>query len=121
VHRVRADGRDTASEGGGDLQIHAGVASRAGEQVRDRRPVPGGRNGPASQGGTAAEGVPRVRDAVRQDPADGGAQQVPPPGHGGWQQPKMSPAISWVMFVRIKVTAMATDSYRPITAGLPPA
>jgi hypothetical protein len=37
-----------------------------------------------------------------------------------WEQPKMSPAISWVMFVRIKVTTMATDSYRPITAGLPP-
>ena len=37
-----------------------------------------------------------------------------------WEQPKMSPAISWVMFVRIKVTTMATDLYRPITAGPPP-
>ena len=37
-----------------------------------------------------------------------------------WEQPKMSPAISWVMFVRIKVTTMATDLYSPITAGLPP-
>ena len=32
----------------------------------------------------------------------------------------MSPAICWVMFVRIKVTTMATDLYRPITGGLPP-
>ena len=32
----------------------------------------------------------------------------------------MSRAISWVMFVRIKVTTMATDLYGPITAGLPP-
>ena len=37
-----------------------------------------------------------------------------------WEQPKMSPAISWVMFVRIKVTTLATDLYSPITAGLPP-
>jgi hypothetical protein len=36
-----------------------------------------------------------------------------------WEQPKMPPASSWVMFVRIKVTTMATDLYRPITAGLP--
>jgi hypothetical protein len=32
----------------------------------------------------------------------------------------MLPAISWVMFARIKVTTMATDLYRPITAGPPP-
>jgi len=38
-----------------------------------------------------------------------------------WEQPKMSPVISWVMFVRIKVTTLATDLYSPITAGLPPA
>ena len=32
----------------------------------------------------------------------------------------MSPAASWVMFVRIKVTTTATDLYRPITAEAPP-
>ena len=32
----------------------------------------------------------------------------------------MLPAISWVMFARIKVTTMATDLYRPVTAGPPP-
>jgi hypothetical protein len=32
----------------------------------------------------------------------------------------MSPATSWVRFVRIKVTTMATDRYRPITTGAPP-
>ena len=36
------------------------------------------------------------------------------------EQPKMSPATSWVMFARIKVTTIATDLYRPITAGPPP-
>ena len=37
--------------------------------------------GPAGQGGTAAEDLALVRDAARQDRADGGAEQVPPPGH----------------------------------------
>jgi len=61
-----------AAEGGGDLQVNAGVAGLAGEQVRDRRPFPGGRHGSVDQGGTAAEDLARVWDAVRQDPADGG-------------------------------------------------
>jgi hypothetical protein len=83
VHRGRADGRDPAAEGRGDLQVHAGVAGLAGEQAGDRRPVPGGRDGPVDQGGPAAEDLPRVRDAAGQDPADDRAQPVPPPGHGG--------------------------------------
>ena len=49
VYRVRADGRDAAAEGGGDLQVHAGVAGLAGEQVRECRPVPGGCDGPVDR------------------------------------------------------------------------
>ena len=49
-----------------------------------------------------------------------GRSRSPPRGHVAWEQPRMSPAISWMMFVRIKVTTMATDLYRPITARLPP-
>jgi len=37
-----------------------------------------------------------------------------------WEQPKMSPATSWGIFVRISATTMATDLYRPIAAGAPP-
>ena len=37
-----------------------------------------------------------------------------------WEQPKMSPATSWGIFVRISATTMATDLYSPITAELPP-
>jgi len=37
-----------------------------------------------------------------------------------WEQPKMPPATSWVRLVRISATTIATDLYRPVTAGAPP-
>src|SRR5487761_1582167 len=38
----------------------------------------------------------------------------------GWEQPKTAPAASWVRFLRISVTTIATDLNRPIAAGAPP-
>ena len=38
----------------------------------------------------------------------------------GWLTPKMAPATSWVMLVRISATTMATDRNKPIEAGRPP-
>ena len=50
--------------------------------------------GPAGQGGTAAEDLALVRDAARQDRADGGAEQVPPPGHLGAREVTPRPVAS---------------------------
>ena len=83
VHRVRADGRDAAAERGSDLQVHPGVAGLAGEQVRDRGPVPGGRDGAVDQGGAGAQDLAGAGHAAGEHPADDRAEQVPPPGDRG--------------------------------------
>jgi hypothetical protein len=38
----------------------------------------------------------------------------------GCEQPKIAPATSWVTFLRISVTTIATDPDRPIASGRPP-
>ena len=38
----------------------------------------------------------------------------------GWKHPKMAPASSWVMFVRISVGTITTGLNRPIAARRPP-
>ena len=91
VHGDRADRDEGAVEGGGDLQVHAGVAGLGGEQVRYVGPVPGRAHRAVDQHRSPSDDLAGVGYDLGQDVADHGSQQVPAAADGGLADPEHRP------------------------------
>jgi hypothetical protein len=83
VHRGRSDGGQSPVEGGGDLDVHAGIACLAGEQVGDRFPVPCRADRTVYQHCCLTDEIGGVDDELGERLADRGPAQVPPAADRG--------------------------------------
>jgi hypothetical protein len=90
-HGRRADRGEVAGHGGGDLDGHPRVPCLAGEQARDRRPVPDRADGAVHQQCSLPGELARAGHQLGEHLPDQRPQQVPAPGHGGLADPEDGP------------------------------